>query len=122
MELQLETQKMQVEHQKMQVDQYKVQADLQKAEMSLAEKQMELRAKGIEAFGPNDVQTLIGQAVVTLAGLTEALGAVVQQLNSPKRIVRGPDGRAVGVETLTEQAALQGRPSNGIGFSGSQYQ
>jgi hypothetical protein len=60
-----------------------------------------LRAKGIEAFGPNDVQTLIGQAVETLAGLTQTLGAVVEQLNAPKRIVRDPvNGRAVGVETV----------------------
>ena len=70
--------------------------------MSLAEKQMELHAKGIEAFGPNDAQTLIGQAVTTLSGLAVALGAVVEQLNAPKRIVRGPDGRAVGVETVTK--------------------
>jgi hypothetical protein len=71
--------------------------------MSLAEKQMELRAKGIEAFGPNEVQTLIGQAVETLSGLAQALGAVVEQLNAPKRIVRDPvSGRAVGVETVTK--------------------
>jgi Phage P22-like portal protein len=103
MEMQFEQQKLQVEQQKVQVDQYKVNADLTKAEMSLAEKQMELRARGIEAFGPNDVQTLFGQAVVTLSGLATALGAVVEQLNAPKRIVRDPvSGRAVGVETVTK--------------------
>ena len=103
MELQLEQQKLQVEHQKVQVDQFKVNADLQKAEMSLAEKKMELQAKGIEALGPNDVQTLIGQAVVTLSQLTQALGAVVEQINAPKRIVRDPtNGRAIGVETITK--------------------
>jgi hypothetical protein len=103
MEMQLEQQKMGVEQQKMQVDQYKINADLQKAQMSLAEKKMELQAKGIEALGPNDVQTLIGQAVVTLGQLTHALSAVVEQINAPKRIVRDPtNGRAIGVETITK--------------------
>jgi hypothetical protein len=42
------------------------------------------------------------QAVDTLAGVTQALGAVVEQLNAPKRIVRDPStGRAIGVETVT---------------------
>jgi hypothetical protein len=99
MEMQFEQQKLQVEQQKLQVDQYKVNADLKKAEMSLAEKQMELRAKGIEAFGPNDVQALIGQAVTTLGGLTQALTAVIEQMGAPKTVIRAPDGRALGVES-----------------------
>ena len=69
--------------------------------MSLAEKKMELHSKGIEALGPKDVQTLVGQAINTLAGIAQTLAAVVDQLNAPKRLVRGPDGRAVGVETVT---------------------
>jgi hypothetical protein len=100
--LQIEQAKLQVETRKMEVDQYKAQTDLQKAEMSLHEKQMELRAKGIEAFGENDAQALVAQAVNTLAGVAQALGAVVEQLNAPKRIVRDPQtGRAMGVETVT---------------------
>jgi hypothetical protein len=98
----IEGQKMQIEQQKMQVDQMKIQADLKKAEMSLAEKQMELKAKGIEAFGgANEVENFVGQAVNTLAGVAHALGAIVEQLNAPKRLVRDPQtGRAMGVETI----------------------
>jgi hypothetical protein len=98
----IEQQKIQVEHGKLQVDQYKANADLKKAEMSLQEKQMELKAKGIEAFGQNDAQALVSQAVNTLAGIAHALGAVVDQLNAPKRLVRDVNGRAVGVETITK--------------------
>jgi outer membrane biosynthesis protein TonB len=104
----LEHQKMQVEQQKIQVDQYKADADLKKAEMSLHEKQMELRAKGIEAFGgPNELQTLIAQAVNTLAGVAQGLAAVVEQINAPKRLIRDPaTGRAMGVETVTKPNGL----------------
>ena len=96
----IEQQKLQVEHGKMQVDQIKVEADLKKAQMSLAEKEMELRAKGIETLGGPNAQTLVTQAVNTLAGVAQALGAVVEQLNAPKRLIRGPDGRVAGVETI----------------------
>jgi hypothetical protein len=69
--------------------------------MSLTEKQMELRAKGIEAFGENDAQTLVAQAVNTLAGVAQGLAAVVEQMNAPKRLIRDPQtGRAMGVETV----------------------
>jgi hypothetical protein len=109
-EAQIEQQKMMVEREKMQVDQFKIQADLKKAEMSLAEKQMELKAKGIEAFGgSNEIQTFVGQAVDTLAGVAHALGAIVEQLNAPKRLVRDPEtGRAMGVETIVTNGS--GRP------------
>jgi hypothetical protein len=108
-EAQIEQQKMMVEREKMQVDQFKIQADLKKAEMSLAEKQMELKAKGIEAFGENDAQTLVATAVNTLVGVTNALGAIVEQLNAPKRLVRDPQtGRAMGVETIVTNGS--GRP------------
>ena len=55
--MQVEQQKLQVDQQKIQADHHKIEADLQKAQMSLAEKKMELHSKGIEALGPNDVQS-----------------------------------------------------------------
>lgn len=79
--------------------------------MSLAEKKMELQAKGIEAFGPNDVQTLVSHAVTMLADVSQgqtqvvnALAAVIDQLNAPKTsvIVRDERGRAAGVKTITQ--------------------
>jgi hypothetical protein len=70
---------------------------------------MELKAKGIEAFGDNDAQALVTQAVNTLAGVAHALGAIVEQLNAPKRIVRDPNGRAMGVETIITNGS--GRPA-----------
>jgi hypothetical protein len=107
--LQVEQQKVQVDQQKVQVDHFKAQTDLEKAQMSLAEKKMELQAKGIEAFGENtDAQALVVTAVNTLVGVTQALGAIVEQMNAPKRLVRDVNGRAMGVETIVTNGS--GRP------------
>jgi hypothetical protein len=37
---------------------------------------------------------------VDLSGFMQAIQGLVEQLNAPREIVRGPDGRAIGVRSV----------------------
>ena len=49
------------------------------------------------------IQATLGQmaeAVNALAEATQAMAQAIERMNAPKRIVRGEDGRAAGVEIV----------------------
>ncbi len=96
----------------LQAEQLSNEADLQKARLSLQEKELDLRMKQIE-LQTIDPNATFGGAVTSLQtmmqALTEALTETVQQLNSPKRAIRGPDGRIQAIETVVNGQAVQTR-------------
>jgi hypothetical protein len=85
-----------------QLEAAKMQAETQKAQLSVQEKQMDVHIKQIELEGV-DPRIVFGEQMQALQAtaqqLTQAVTALMQQINSPKQIVRGPDGRALGVES-----------------------
>jgi hypothetical protein len=84
-----ELQKAQMQLQaEMAIEQYKAEND---AAMALKEHRNELGGMLDKAKGSGD-----NSSQVLLTGLQ----AMIQQMNAPKQIVRGPDGRAVGVTTV----------------------
>lgn len=42
----------------------------------------------------------MAKAVTALAEATQQMAAAIEEMNRPKAIVRGEDGRATGVETI----------------------
>jgi hypothetical protein len=93
---------LQFEQVKMQAEAEKAQLSLQEKQMDLQEKQMDLRIKAMEVQGiePNEqLVMMLGSLQQSIDGVGQVLGAMLQQINAPKNIIRGPDGRVAGVES-----------------------
>jgi hypothetical protein len=99
----------------LQFEQAKGQAEMQKAQLSVKEKEMDLQIKAMEMrqFEPNEqLIQMLGSMQQSIEGVGQVLGAMLEQINSPKQIIRGPDGRAVGVESNGQVRQLH-RDANG---------
>jgi hypothetical protein len=63
---------------------------------------MDVHLKRIELEAV-DPRIVFGEAIqnmqVSMAQMAAALNEMAQQINAPKTIIRGPDGRAVGIES-----------------------
>jgi hypothetical protein len=92
----------QAQQMEMQFEQAKMQAEAEKAQLSVQEKQMDVHLKRIELEAV-DPRIVFGEAIqnmqVSMAQMAAALNEMAQQINAPKTIIRGPDGRAVGIES-----------------------
>jgi hypothetical protein len=77
-------------------------------------KHMELQAAGAEGSAMSHSMAAVQQNLVALNQELQAmieqnnqqLQAMTEHMNAPKRIVRGPDGRVAGVETITRPNGL----------------
>jgi hypothetical protein len=94
-ELQSQQMEMQFGQAKLQAEAQKAQLGLKEQEMNLQQKQMDLRLKAMEVQGiePNE------QLVQMLGTLQQTLAMLLQQINSPKSVIRGSDGKIAGVES-----------------------
>ncbi len=92
----LEIQKIQMQIQ-MQREAHAVQRETQSAEMNA--RAAELGTQEMVAGVPA-VQGMIEQVAASQSQMAQAVAMLAQAMTAPKRLVRGPDGKALGVETL----------------------
>jgi hypothetical protein len=107
---------MQFEGAKMQAEAQRSQLDLKAKEMDLQMKAMDMRLKTMEVQGiePNEqLVVMLGSLQQSISGVGQVLEAMLQQINAPKTVIRGPDGRAVGVES-NGQVKQVVRDENGL--------
>jgi hypothetical protein len=92
----------QAQQMELQFEAGKMQAELEKAQLGVTEKQLDVHKKKIE-LEAQDPRLVFGEAIqnmqASMAQMAAALSEMAQQINSPKTIIRGPDGHAVGVES-----------------------
>ena len=92
----LEIQKLQMQLQ-MQREAHAVQREAQQAE--LGARQAELGSAEMVAGVPA-LQGVVEQVAASQAQMAQAVAMLANAMTAPKRLVRGPDGKALGVETL----------------------